>query len=497
MTLFVGLDLGTTGGRCLVVDEGGRRVASAARPWTYRSEGFGICELDPEVAFRAMAEATREAVSGVDSQDVAAVGITSQRTGVVLVDEEGRELYTGPNADGRAIAEGAELEREYGDLIYRTAGRLPVMLYLPARLAWFRANRPDVLERTRWALAFSDWLGFRLTGTAATEPTQAAEMLVYDLASGSWSGDLCAALGVPRHLLPDIRPLGSPTGALTPDRAAELGLPPGIPIVAAGCDTQAAALGLGLTEPGEAVVVAGSTMLCQQLSGKPQIDEERKLWTSPHLAGGFVIEAHCSEAGGALDWLTRLMGCTHEAMDRGAAAGEPGGGGVFFLDAAPSHVGNFPLMRTGALMFPAPLIALARSRDDVARAALEGNAFGARAGLEWLTEAGGPASSVALGGGVSRSHTFGRILATAVGAPIRVANESNGSALGAAILAAVGAGAHGDVVGATRAMGDAGRIVDPDDSWAGPTSSAYAGWRERIARMDETTMRVGHMIGPR
>jgi sugar (pentulose or hexulose) kinase len=128
VTLFVGLDLGTTGGRCLVVDEEGRRVASAARPWSYRSEGFGMCELDPDVAYTAMAEATRETVSRVDAQDIAAVGITSQRTGVVLVDDEGKELYSGPNADGRAIAEGAELEREHGDLVYRTAGRLPVML---------------------------------------------------------------------------------------------------------------------------------------------------------------------------------------------------------------------------------------------------------------------------------------------------------------------------------------------------------------------------------
>ena len=470
-------------------------MASAARPWSYRAEGFGMCELDPDVAYTAMAEATREAVSQVEAQDIAAVGVTSQRTGVVLLDDDGTELYSGPNADGRAVVEGAELEREHGDLVYRTAGRLPVMLYLPARLAWFRANRRDVFERARCALSFSDWLAFRLTGTPATEPTQAAEMLVYDLASGSWSEDLCEALGVPRHLLPDIRPVESPTGDLTRDAAERIGLPPGIPIVAGGCDTQAAALGLGVTEPGEAVVVAGSTMLCQQVSAEPLIDDQRRLWTSPHLSGGFVLEAHCSEAGGALDWLTGLMAWDHESVDRAAASAEPGGGGVFFLDAVPSRVGDFPLMRTGALTFPAPLIALGRSREDVARAALEGIAFGAKAGLEWLDDVAGSPSSVALGGGVSRSETFGRVLATAVGNTVRVATEPNGSALGAAIVAAVGAGATGTVTDAAKSMADAGRAVEPEDSWAAATSSAYAGWRERAERMEETTMRVSHMIG--
>jgi len=480
-----------------VVDERGRRVAAASRGWRYRQEGPGVCELDPDEAWQALTDATREALAGVDGREVAGIGVTSQRTGVVLLDEKGRELYSGPNADGRAVSEGIALEREHGERAYGLAGRLPVMLYLPARLAWLRANRPDVAERVRTALSFADWAVHRLTGAAGTEPTQAAEMLVSDIAAGAWSDELCELFGVPSSLLPEIHQPGEPTGVLGPRAADELGLPPGLPTVGGGSDTQAASLAMGVLRPGQAAVVAGSTMLCQQPIDEPTIDEQRRLWTSPHLSGGFVLEAHCGESGVPLDWMSVLIGESVEWIDEAAAKAEPGAGGLLFVDPAPSTVGDFPLMKAGALSFPAPLLALGRPREDVARATIEGIAFAATAGLEWTQQVGGAAEDVAVTGGVSRSRTFGAILATALGTPVRVAAEHHGSALGAAIVASVGAGLHPSVTDAAEAMADKGTGVEPESSWAGPTATAYAGWRERVQRMDENTMRVSHMIGPR
>jgi xylulokinase len=253
---------------------------------------------------------------------------------------------------------------------------------------------------------------------------------------------------------------------------------------------------MGVTSHGRAAVVAGSTMLCQQPVAEATIDPERRLWTSPHLSGAFILEAHCGEAGAALDWMANLLGDTHEWIDKAAGTAEPGAGGLFFIDSAPSRVGDFPLMRTGGLTFPIPLMALGRHREDVARTTLEGIAFAARTGLEWTEEVGGAAEDVAVTGGVSRSRTFGRVLATALGRPVRTATETNGSSLGAAILAAVGAGLYEDVHAAADAMADRGEPVEPEPAWADATATAYAGWRERVERMDENTIRVSHMIGP-
>lgn len=473
----------------------GERVAHASRAWRYRVEAPGLCELDPGEAFAAVAAACREALDSTDSASLRAIGVTSQRTGVVLVDESGAELYAGPNADGRGAATGIALEREHGDAVYRANGRLPVMLYLPARLGWFRENRPEVLARARRALSFSDWMARRLTGKEATERTQAAEMLVYDLAAGSWSAELCERLGVPPSLLADILPTGAPAGFTLPGAAAELGAPIGIPVVPAGCDTQCAAMAVGAVGPGDAAVVAGTTMICEQVVPAPIADPARRLWISPHHPGGFVAEAHCGEAGAPIDWMLALMREGHRWLDEAAAPAPPGAGGVAVVDARPSVVGDFALVRTGGLTFPVPLLALARSREDVARAVVEGVAFAAVEGLGWLAEAAGAPSSVAIAGGVARLRTFVRVVATALGRGVRVATEPSASARGAAMLSAVGTGAHDGVVVAARAMADPGEDVEPVAEWAEGTAGALAVWRERTAHMESTAMRVSHLMG--
>jgi sugar (pentulose or hexulose) kinase len=493
VTLFVGLDLGTSGARCLVVDDTGARVAAASRPWAYRWLGMGACELDPVEAWTAVTDATREALTNVDGADVGAIGVTSQRTGVVFLDGEGSEVSISPNADGRGVGPGIELEREHGDLVYRTAGRLPVMLYLPARLAALKMADPERASKVATTLSLSDWAVRKLTGVAATEPTQAAEMLVFDLAAGEWSDELLRCLEVPSALLPAILPPGQPAGTVTRQAAEAFGLRSDLRTVAAGSDTQAAALAMGVTQPGQGVVVAGSTMLCEQPIAEPTIDDAKRLWTSPHLSGGFVAEAHCGESGIPIQWMADLMGETPEWIDQAAADSEPGAGGLFFLDAAPSTVGDFPMMRAGSLSFPAPLLALARSRADVARAVLEGVAFAAKAGLEWTQEVAGPAEDLAVTGGVSRSRAFATILASALNHPVRAATEPLGSALGAAIVAAVAT--YQSVRAAADAMADRGETIEPEPSWIGPTAGAYSGWRERVRHMDDNTMRVGHMIG--
>jgi len=444
--------------------------------------------LDPERASAALAEATAEALSSCDRTEIAAVGVTAQRSGVVLLDADGREIFSGPNADGRAIMEGLAQEREHGPLIYRTAGRLPAMLYFPARLAWIRANRPEVFERAHAALSFSDWVVWRLTGEVSTDPTQAAEMLVYDVSAGAWSPELISALEVPAALLPRIVVPGTAAGSV---RGDAFGFLPGTPVVPAGADTQCAALGMGVVEPGDAIVVAGTTMLCEKIVDAPVLDPAGRLWTSPHATPGrFVQEAHCGESGAAVDWTAGLLGISADQMGRESADGVPGAGGVGFFDSFPSNASDFGLVRMGGWQFPVPLLALGRGRPDVARAVFEGIAFGACAGLDWLSEAGGEPASLSVCGGVSRAETFVATLAGVAGREVRVANEEHSSGLGAAIAAA--ADHFGGVKEAADAMCDRGRRVAPRDDDGYP--SLYAAWRERAAVMEASATRIGQLL---
>ncbi|MGH2725934.1 MAG: FGGY family carbohydrate kinase [Actinomycetota bacterium] len=500
MSLVLALDIGTSGGRAVIADTSGRRVGSATRAWKYRPDADGFLELDTDLVWAALASASREAVrtSLARPDAIAAVAVTSQRTGVVFLDAKGDVLSAGPNSDARGIREGIALERSHGELVYRLAGRLPVFLYLPARIAWFRTNAPAIADRIAKALSFSDWLTWRLTGgeTTATEPTQAAEMLAYDIHRGSWSDALCDALSTPRKILPDLKRIATPIGALTEAAAREFGLHTGTPVVPAGGDTQCAALGLGATEPGTVSIVAGTTMPVAQVADAPLIDNERRLWTSPHaVPNRFLLEAHCGEAGPAVDWYLNLLGHAgdHMWLEEAAASAEPGAGGVTSIDTGPCRMGDYPLMRIGGLLFPIPLMALGRQPADVARAVLEGMAYGVRQGMEWLGEVGGQATEVVLCGGVARSQMFGRILASVLGRPVRRAREAQSSGLGGCIVGAAAAGEFRTVAEAAGVMHDRGETLHPEPEWTAIYEGLYASWVEQRARFEQTVARVSDL----
>ena len=500
MSLILSLDIGSSGGRAVIADTSGRRVGSATRAWRYRLDANGFQEADLDLLWAALASASREAVrtSLARPDAIAAVAVTSQRTGVVFLDSKGEVLSAGPNSDARGIREGIALERQHGELTYRLAGRLPVFLYLPARLAWFRNNAPAIADRVAKALSFSDWATWRMTGgeAMATEPTQAAEMLAYDVTRGSWSDALCDALGTPRKILPDLLRVAAPIGAMTEAAAREFGLHAGTPVVPAGGDTQCAAIGLGASEPGTVAIVAGTTMPVGQVAGSPLIDPERRLWTSPHVVPGrFLLEAHCGEGGPALDWYLNLLGHAGDYtwLDEAAARSEPGAGGVTSIDTGPTRMGDFPLMRTGGLLFPIPLMALGRQPQDVARAAMEGIAYGARQAMEWTAEVGGPAGDIVLCGGVSRSHVFARILASILGRSVRRAREAQASGLGGCIVGAAAAGEFRTVSEAAAVMGDRGDLVHPEPEWTAIYEGLYASWVDQRSRFEQTVARVSDL----
>ena len=487
MALYAGIDVGTGGGRCLIVDERGVRRGYGEHPWRYVTDGDGFPTLEPATAVAALRAAVAQALATCEARDLRGVGITSQRTGAVLLDAEGRELCVGPNTDGRGAQFGIEQERAHADLIYRVAGRLPAMIYLPARLAWFRANHPDLEPAV--ALSFGDWIVARATGVWATEPTQAAEMLVYDVAMGHWSQDLLAALHVPASILPSLRAAGEPAGIAQKDNP--LGLPDGVAVFCAGADTQCAALALGVVESGRAFVVAGTTMLATQVVTGFALDPKGRTWTSPHLVGDVAVqEAHCGEAGSALVWLSDLVSVSPSALAEESALAEPGAGGVRFYDSYPSTARDFALVRAGGFEFPVPVLALGRSRGDLARGLLEGIAFGARAGLDVLEEINGAPSSITVAGGVARARAFRDALAGSSERQIRVATEIASSALGAAIVAA--APDHGGVRRAAGAMADPGTEIDPVEAHGYP--ALYASWRARADELDQKAMKMSGFL---
>lgn len=472
------IDAGSSAIRCFVVRDG-QIAAVARRPLEYTvpadAAPFGR-EFDPNAAWSLVAEAAREAVvaSGSRLQQVAGVAVAAQREALVFVDGAGRPLYGGPNVDLRAIGEGMAIDAARAAEVYEATGRLPSLLFAPARLAWFRNHRPAVIDQIGSVLSLAGWFAYRLTGERVMERALAGELGLLDVRRGDYARGLLAALDVPAGILPPLVGSGELIGGLASPPADVLNLAAGTPVFAAGPDTQCALVGAGVRLGGVGVV-GGWSCPVMIPTASARIDQQRRTWTGLHVAPGqWVVESNALDAGRAWQWWVRLLvGERADALAEATALAEaaPAGAGGALALLGPRAMNAAQMgLRTGGLVLSTPLPP-DPDRGALLRAALENVAFAVRANLEQAAGvAGQEPGDVTFGGGLSRSGVLCRILASVLARPVRRASPDS-TALGAAACALVGLG--------LRSFGDgvAGLpVVEPDPNEAARYEGGYRRW---------------------
>ncbi len=499
---LIGLDAGSSSVRALVVDVESGRTTVAVRKWKHprAPEGDWAYDFDTDRNWALITEAVQETLqkAGVSPDEVAGIAATSMRHSLVLM-RGGEVLLALPNQDARAAGESMEMADAHGAALLPRTGRWPSPIFMAPRLKWVAAHHPKWLEGTV-AVSISDWVAFRLCGEQATDYSQAAESMLLDIGQRVWMEDLLADLGLPRSLLPPLRPSGARLGALTPSVAADLGLSPGIPVAVGGADTQCALLGLGVTEPGDLGIVAGTTAPLQAVADRPATDPDGRLWTGLHvLPDRWVLESNGGPLGEPLEWLAHLLfpDSPHPVarLIAEAAHSRPGAGGI--LSTFSGQVFN-----ARAMELPVGHIALSHLLDgdgparraDFCRAVLEGMAFIIRANLEQITAVLGEPPTVAMTGGLTRSSFWTRLVADVLGRPVRVSDFPECTALGAAICAGVGAGVFADLPEGARRLSRTCE-VQPDEP-AGQTYAAlYTDWqRLRAAQAEARDIAADRML---
>ena len=307
---ILALDVGTSSFHCLLVDLSARPIAAASAPIRYFTpDGCPTLakEFDPEVAVDTLGWLTGKILNdtGTKAGDISAIGITSQRQGLVFLDRSGKEIYSGPNLDLRAVFEGAEIDEQFGAEFYLTTGHFPSLLFAPARFRWFREHCCPIYQETTTILPIAGWLAYRLTGSPVSELSLEGEAGLLDIRTRARCVDLMGKLGVPDSLLPPLSSLDVPAGVLSHHIAAEWGLDEGIPVVVAGPDAQCGLLGMGLNKGGQAGVVMGWSGALQVLTSAPLLDgKEMRTWAGCYpLEGLWVAESNLGDAGNAYRWL--------------------------------------------------------------------------------------------------------------------------------------------------------------------------------------------------
>jgi xylulokinase len=486
--MLLGIDLGTSSVKALLMDEAGTALGEGATPYPVRSPRPGWAESSPEDWWASVLEATGTAV-GRRGLEVTAVGLSGQMHGVVLADERGSPLRPAVLwADSRSGAELALYRGLDGDLSLRLANPPAVGMAGPS-LLWLRDNEPDEYASARWALQPKDWLRMRLTGDVAAEPSDASATLLYDLPTDDWSYAAIEALGLRAELLAPLVPSAADAGTLAGEAAERLGLPEGLPVAAGAADTAAAMLGAGLLRPGPVQLTVGTGGQIVTPRGSP--DPDPRLRT--HLYRGAVpglwySMAAVQNAGLALEWVRKVLGATWNQVYEEAFAVPPGAGGATFLPYLSGE--RTPRFDPGARGTWTGL-GLDHTRGHLLRAALEGVAFALREGLEALEELGIPAPELRLAGGGasgppgSSTNPWRQLLADVLGRPLWLLPDeisSVASARGAALLAGLASGVYSSAEETLPLAPEPDRSIHPGER-SGDYEAAYGRYKELYPKL--------------
>ena len=497
---LMGIDLGSSGARCIVVDARDARCTVASRSWAFpmAAHPSGLAfDIDLGLTWDLLGEACREAVAKAraSAEQIAGVGVSAIRCGTVIIDKDGNTLFALPNRDARAVAESAEIAAECGEALNRETGTWPTAIHLPARLRMLERENPGLLATADCIFSLGDWLNFKLCGARVTDHSQAGVTQLYGLASRTWNWDRIASLGIPAAIFPPVHDSGTALGTVCPEAASHLGLSLSTVVGLGGGDSQCSLLGAGAIKSGEVGFIGGTTVPVMAISNRPLVDGMARTWSGHHVVPGlYVLESSAGIMGETLTFMARLLFPDAPEPElrllAEAELSEFGAKGMVSTFGADATDFRNPAMPSGVIALSHLTCAGDENpRRHLCRAIVEGYACALRLNAEVLAEiAQERFADTYLMAGLSRSGVFTQVLADVVGSPVTRAGEPSTSGLGAAICAAVASGLYSDFPAAAEALVRNREIAHPGDAALPAAQKTYEDWRAlRAAGADQMT----------
>ncbi len=465
MTVFLGIDLGTTCVRVGVVSDTGHMLAVDETTLATRHPGPGRAEQDARSWWPAVCGAARRAVarSGVHVEEIGGIGLSATSSTVVLLDATGQPLAPAVLwMDVRAAEEAAETAIDHPVLRY--SGGSDAAEWLVPKAMWYRRHEPATYDRAERIAEGLDYLTFLLTGEWVGSLLTATCKWNYDPLGGGFAEDLFAAFGVPdlaEKLPARIAPMGSVAAGLCRPAADDLGILPGIPVAVGGIDAHMAVPGTGAFGGGSLCMIGGTSVVLLFVTDRASYGPG--IWgpyPEVYGPGTWLLEGGQVSAGSILSWYRDHVGqTTHAALVEAALATPPGRTGLLALD---YFQGNRTPYRDERLRGGILGLDLHHTPGHVYRALAESIAYGTKNAADAIERLGGGISEVVVAGGIRRNAVWLQATADVLQRPIALPAETEASVFGAAVTAAVASGTHATLVDATRAMVRCERIVEPD-----------------------------------
>lgn len=448
--MWLGIDIGTGGSRALLVDAGGKEVASVTvAHQEMRMEQPMWAEQEPTDWAQASFAAVRGvlAKAGVTGAQVRGVGLSGQMHGLVMLDADGAVIRP-------SLIWCDQRSQPQVDFIHARVGRENVLRYIAnpvltgftlPKLLWVRDHEPANFARCRTVLLPKDYVRYCLTGEFATDVADASGTGVFDVVQRKWSMEMMDALGLDRSLLPRCYESSEITGTISSKAAEQTGLAEGTPVVGGAGDQAASAVGNGIVETGIVSCTLGTSGVVFAHMDQVAYDPQGRVHTFCHaVPGKWHVMGVTQGAGLSMQWLrNQLMpGADYDAMTREAATAPAGSQGLYWL---PYLMGE----RTPHLDAQARGgwigLTAKHARADLIRSVIEGVSYSQKDALDIIEGLGAPVNSVRASGGGARSLFWRQTLADIFAKPVVSLASQEGSAAGAALLAMVGTGEFASV----------------------------------------------------
>ena len=468
MDYVIGIDLGTSSVKAIVLNEAGEICASASSEYSPDYPQSGFSEQDPAVWWTHTKKVLTELASGLAGKNVKAVSCSGQMHSSVFLDKDGKVIRpallwndTRTTAQTKEIVEKIGSEKELLENVYNRA----LEGFTLPKILWLRENEPENFAKVDRVIMPKDYINYMLTGVIKTDVSDAAGTLLFGVVAKCWSKTLCDKVGLPMSILPEVLESTGVVGEVLPRIASELGFPAGVKIIAGGADNSCAGIGNGVVSPGQAVVSVGTSgtvvAFLQEFSKDAEVTGDVHLFSYSYPDSMYAMGCMLS-AGECRSWLRRsvLGGMSYAEMDEAAGKAEAGSGGVVFLPYLFGERCPYPDADARGAFFG---LSTGTGAGELARAVMEGVAFGLCDMFE-LVESFSEINEIYLTGGGAKSEVFAQIIADIFGRELSVLNVSEGPAFGAALIAAVACGVFATFTEAKTKATKVIKTISPDSA---------------------------------
>jgi xylulokinase len=495
---FLGIDTSTTSSKALLIDERGEVIAVASSPHTLQTPRPLWSEQDPREWWEAVSASIRSLLedTGISGERIAAVGLTGQMHGLVLLDETGNVLRPAILwNDQRTQVQCNEIHRIIGrEKFIQITGNVALTGFTAPKILWVKENEPDAFAKAKNVLLPKDYIRHKLTGEYAMDKADGAGTVLFDLKSRNWSDEVLSALDIPRAWMPNTFEGIEFTGAVTREAASITGLKVGTPVVAGGGDQSAQAVGVGAVEPGIVGLTVGTSGVVFATTPSALIEPEGRLHAFCHAVPGlWHFMGVMLSAAGSLQWYRDTL-APNMSFDDLLEEAE-------LIPAGSEELQFLPYLSGERTPYPDPLargafigLTLRHSRAHMTRAVLEGVAFGLKDSFTLIQSAGlGSITQVRASGGGTKGSLWRQILASVLEAELVTVNTTEGAAYGAALLAGVGSGAWSDVSSACKACIKITGSTQPESTQVEAYHKAYLLYQDLYPALKSSFSRLGNI----